>query len=72
MLQGGKIMLVLTRRIGEAIIIDGDIRVTVVSVDGRKVRVGISAPPSVQVDRQEVREQKLHGTPSPVLSGIGS
>ncbi len=47
-------MLVLTRRIDEQIIIDGDIRVTVLSVQGDKVRLGIAAPPSVRIDRQEV------------------
>jgi carbon storage regulator len=47
-------MLVLTRKINEEIIIDGDIRVTVLSVQGDKVRLGIAAPPSVRIDRQEV------------------
>jgi carbon storage regulator len=51
-------MLVLTRRIGEEIIIDDRIRVTVVSIDGGKVRLGISAPPEVRVDRQEVHERR--------------
>jgi len=48
-------MLVLTRRIGEEIVIAGDIRVKVVAVNGqRKVRLGIMAPCSVPVVRQEV------------------
>lgn len=51
-------MLVLTRRIGEDIIIDNNIRVTVVSIDGGKVRLGIAAPPEVRVDRQEVHERR--------------
>jgi carbon storage regulator len=51
-------MLVLTRRIGEEIVIDNRIRVTVVSIDGGKVRLGISAPPEVRVDRQEVHERR--------------
>jgi carbon storage regulator len=51
-------MLVLTRRIGEEIIIDNNIRVTVVSIDGGKVRLGIAAPPEVRVDRQEVHERR--------------
>jgi carbon storage regulator len=49
-------MLVLSRRIGEKIIIAGDIEVTVVTVQGNKVRLGVSAPPTVLVDRQEVNE----------------
>jgi carbon storage regulator len=51
-------MLVLTRRIGEEIIIDNNIRVTIVSIDGGKVRLGIAAPPEVRVDRQEVHERR--------------
>ena len=47
-------MLVLTRKVGESIIIDGGITVTVVSVDRGKIRLGITAPPEVQVDREEV------------------
>jgi carbon storage regulator len=51
-------MLVLTRRIGEEIVIDNRIRVTVVSIDGGKVRLGINAPQDVRVDRQEVHERR--------------
>ncbi len=51
-------MLVLTRREGEVIVIDGAIRITVVGVKGEKVRLGISAPANVRVDRQEVHEQR--------------
>ena len=51
-------MLVLTRRSGEEIVIDGDIRVIVVAVKGDKVRLGITAPPSVSVDRSEVHERR--------------
>ena len=52
-------MLVLTRRVGEEIVIDGNIHVTVVGVKGDKVRLGITAPPSVPVDRKEVHERRL-------------
>lgn len=52
-------MLVLMRRVGESIVIDGGIRVTVVSVQGEKVRVGIEAPPDVRVDRQEIHERRF-------------
>jgi len=51
-------MLVLMRRPDESIIIDGHIRITVVSVKGDKVRLGIEAPPEVRVDRQEVHERR--------------
>jgi carbon storage regulator len=47
-------MLVLTRRIGEAIMIGDHIEVTVLSTDGMKVRLGIQAPSSVPVHRREI------------------
>jgi carbon storage regulator len=58
-------MLVLTRRVGEEIIIDNNIRVTVVSIDGGKVRVGITAPAEVRVDRQEVHERRREFAAAP-------
>jgi len=51
-------MLVLTRKIGEVIVIGGDIRVTVIGVQGRQVRLGIDAPDEVAVDRLEVRARR--------------
>ncbi len=51
-------MLVLTRKVGEEIIIDGRIRITVTQVKGDKVRIGITAPPEVRVDRQEIHERR--------------
>jgi carbon storage regulator len=51
-------MLVLTRRVGEEIVIDGDIRVLVTGVQGGKVRLGISAPPSVAVYRKELLDRQ--------------
>lgn len=47
-------MLVLSRREAESIIIGGDIVVTVVSIRGDQVRIGIDAPRSIAVHRQEV------------------
>jgi carbon storage regulator len=47
-------MLVLTRRIGEEILIAGNIRVAVVAVKGYQVRLGITAPSSVPVARREL------------------
>jgi carbon storage regulator len=51
-------MLVLTRNVGETIVIDGTIRVTVVAVKGNKVRLGVEAPEYVRVDRQEIHERR--------------
>lgn len=48
-------MLVLTRREGEAIVIDGDVRVVVLSHDHRGVRIGIQAP----IERTVLREELL-------------
>ena len=51
-------MLVLTRRVGEAIIIDDNIRITVLGIQGGKIRLGIETPPSVAVDREEVHQRR--------------
>jgi carbon storage regulator CsrA len=47
-------MLVLTRRIGETLMIGDDISITILAVKGNQVRIGIQAPPSVSVYRAEV------------------
>ncbi|WP_319379927.1 carbon storage regulator CsrA [Thiomicrorhabdus sp.] len=47
-------MLVLTRREGESLIIDGDITLTVLSVKGGQVRIGIKAPKEVPIHREEL------------------
>ncbi len=49
-------MLVLTRKPGEVIVLDGGIRVTVLSADRKGVRLGIQAPPEVSVLRGELVE----------------
>ncbi len=54
-------MLVLTRRIGESLVIDGGIRVTVLAINGAKVRLGFEAPPTVTVLRGEVHEREAAG-----------
>jgi len=52
-------MLVLSRRCGEVVVIGETIRVTVLSVQGNKVRIGIDAPPSISVNRQEVHARRI-------------
>jgi carbon storage regulator CsrA len=52
-------MLVLSRRVGEQIVIDDTIWVTVVAIERGRVRLGVSAPASIRVDRQEVHETRL-------------
>jgi carbon storage regulator len=54
----GAIMLVLTRKIGEEIVISDNIRIMVVAIKGDKVRIGINAPIDVVVDRQEVHDKR--------------
>jgi len=47
-------MLILTRRVSETIRINDDISVTVLSVSGQQVRLGITAPAEVEVHREEI------------------
>ena len=51
-------MLILTRRTGESLKIGDNIEVTVMAVNGSQVRIGIKAPRSVPVDREEIAERK--------------
>jgi len=55
----GNIMLILTRRIGEKIVIGEDVTVTVLSVKGIQVRIGIDAPRDVSVNREEIYQRIL-------------
>ena len=50
----GKDMLILSRRVGESLIIDQDVKVHVLCVSGNQIRIGIEAPKEVTVHRDEV------------------
>jgi carbon storage regulator len=50
-------MLVLTRKVGESLILSHGIKITIIEVKGRQVRIGIEAPPDVTVHREELWER---------------
>lgn len=56
-------MLVLRRKVGESIILDGVISVSVLAVEGERVKIGITAPPDVTI----VREELLKSSSAPDL-----
>lgn len=47
-------MLILARKAGEAVLLDGDVRITVLATDGRTVRLGIEAPADIRILRAEI------------------
>lgn len=69
-------MLVLTRKKGEKIIIDDNIEVTIVDIEGSKVKVGIEAPQSIEIHREEVyrriEEENKEAASSKDLSRLGN
>lgn len=50
-------MLILTRRIGETLMVGDEVTVTVLGIKGNQVRIGVNAPNDVAVHRQEVYEK---------------
>jgi len=52
--HGGGNMLVLSRRVDESLLIDKDIKITVLDIKGGQVRLGITAPESIKIHREEV------------------
>lgn len=50
-------MLILTRRVGETLMVGDDVTVTVLGVKGNQVRIGVNAPKDVSVHREEIYQR---------------
>lgn len=67
-------MLVLTRRVGEEIVIGDMVRVTIVAVHNQRVKLGVTAPSQVTVHREEVHQRLLdiHDCPGNAVQNVNA
>ncbi len=63
-------MLVLTRRTGESIVIGNGIKLTIISIGPGRVKIGIDAPRSVRIDREEIHDRIVQEKASDVLEAV--
>lgn len=71
-------MLVLSRKLNESIVVDGNIKITIVGIRGNHVRVGIEAPGSIPIIRSELQDRNVAsalcsppvGLATPVTSSV--
>ncbi len=64
-------MLILTRRVGETLMIGDEVTVTVLGVKGNQVRIGVNAPKNVSVHREEIYERIKREDQSDDVVGMG-